>query len=566
MTNNSADMNHTVVTSLVCSTCHEKGKTWVGTPSTVVRPAVKANGQAHVTGGECNTCHFNTTSFKGATDLPGNHIPLPTADNGNCTLCHTNTNDYSLYTMNHVNITTNCAQCHAYGLSFANIAAPALKQPTAGATGHIPSNPPNGTAAIACESCHTVTVFTTFSGTVMKHAYVTSMKCLSCHENGMKWQTNTKVSLWTRPGDHSGKRAAPNDCNGSGCHSSRDKRALRPAAVAPAKAKAGSVATAAATQTPVAVKPGATIPANNLSAMRGGMFGGIAINHANVAGTSCVTCHNAAHGTGKDTTHPATTDSCASCHTTLAWLPVSRVDHSQVRGTCVSCHNGKDARTKSLTHVASRSNCEACHTTNAWTPARFDHNAVSAGACKACHNGVHAPGLPMNHIATKASCDACHGTLGWTPVKVDHRALTQGCAGCHNGGPATGLTVTHMNTRKDCATCHVYPNWNPVVFTHVSAAYPGNHRTSHTCANCHATNAETVPYAFAADAGSCGGCHNKDFKAAAHPKVAGGANYSASELRNCSGACHVYSDATLRGMAHPQPGPYHRVADAAFKR
>ncbi len=138
-------MVHTVVTSIVCSTCHEKGKTDIGTPATKVRPALKADGTAHVAAGECSTCHFNTTCFKGATDLPANHIPLPAADNNNCALCHTTAGNYSLAVMNHVNITTNCAQCHAYGLSFANMAPPTLKAPPSGATGHIPSNPPNGT-------------------------------------------------------------------------------------------------------------------------------------------------------------------------------------------------------------------------------------------------------------------------------------------------------------------------------------------------------------------------------------------------------------------------------------
>src|SRR5205814_211913 len=102
-----------------------------------------------------------------------------------------------------------------YGLSFYNMAAPTLKQPAAGATGHIPSNPPNGTSSIACELCHSPSNFTTFSGTIMKHAYVVAMKCMSCHEYGMTWQTNVGVTLWRRP---SASHYAGRDCNGSGCH------------------------------------------------------------------------------------------------------------------------------------------------------------------------------------------------------------------------------------------------------------------------------------------------------------------------------------------------------------
>jgi len=60
-------------------------------------------------------------------------------------------------------------------------------------------------------------VFTTFSGTVMKHAYVVSMTCMSCHEIGMQWKTNGR--LWVRDGRNHYKGR---DCGGSGCHNARD--------------------------------------------------------------------------------------------------------------------------------------------------------------------------------------------------------------------------------------------------------------------------------------------------------------------------------------------------------
>jgi hypothetical protein len=538
-------MVHSRVTSIVCSSCHEKGLTFVGTPATVVRPVNKANGSPHVTGGECSTCHFNTTSFKGATDLPANHIPLPAADNNNCQLCHT-TGNYSVATMNHVNITNNCAQCHAYGLSFANMAPPTLVQPPSGSTGHIPSNPPNGTTAIACEQCHLPTVFTSFAGTVMKHAPVRGMACKSCHELGMKWKTNTGVRLWVRDGanHHAGQ-----DCGGSGCHSTRDKRAVG----------AG----------PRAVQPG--IKAPGVTAPRAAVITGAALtrpggfDHRRLVGQPCISCHDQASGLGKPTTHLATSNSCESCHSTLAWLPVIQVDHSQVRGSCANCHDGTHATGKSSRHVASADTCETCHTTNAWTPARFDHGAVAAHSCNSCHDGVHASGKPTTHIPTSAECDTCHGTLAWKPAKLDHTTLTSGCATCHNGASATGMSSAHMSTQRDCALCHSYPDWTLVRFTHASAAYPGEHRTALACITCHTSNTDRVPYPSAADAGSCGGCHAQDFKADLHLKTVDGQKYTASELRNCSGACHVYSDATLTTVTKLVPGPYHRVSDAAFK-
>jgi len=86
-----------------------------------------------------------------------------------------------------------------------------------------------------------------------------------------------------------------------------------------------------------------------------------------------------------------------------------------------------------------------------------------------------------------------------------------------------------------------------------------------SCTACHTSNTDQVPYLAAANAGTCGGCHAKDFKAAAHPKTVKDQLYSASELANCTGACHIYSDSTQSTITKSRPGPYHRVSDGAFK-
>ncbi|MGE0115481.1 MAG: hypothetical protein AB7T07_11460 [Steroidobacteraceae bacterium] len=542
MPNVGSSMNHAVVASTACSGCHEKGLTFAGTPATVTRPTLKANGSPHVTGGECNTCHFNTTSFKGATDLPANHIPLPAADNNNCTLCHT-TGNYSVATMNHVNIANNCAQCHAYGLSFANMAPPTLVQPPAGATGHIPSNPPNGTTSLACELCHAATNFTSFAGTKMIHAAVRGMTCMSCHELGMKWKTNTGVRLWVRDSanHHKGQ-----DCGGSGCHSTRDRFVARPVLQANMKA-AGVIA---------------ATPSLGNAATLGGRLG--AFDHRRVFGSTCLSCHDQASGIGKPGSHINAGNNCDACHSTQSWLPVSKVDHTQVKGTCVSCHNGPIARGKPSNHIAANNSCEACHTTIAWIPARFDHAAITT-SCHSCHDAVHAVGKPVSHVPTAQECDTCHGTLAWKPAKLDHTQLTGNCAGCHNGLSATGTIAGHLSTQRDCANCHRYPDWAVITFRHDSVNYPGDHKAVLSCVSCHTSNTDQIPYSSPADAGSCTGCHAKDFKADVHVKTAAGLKYTASELRNCAGACHVYADDALSTVTKSAPGPYHRVSDASFK-
>jgi hypothetical protein len=547
-------MVHSLVSSTACSTCHEAGKSWVGTPATVVRPQYLVPGNSgsglHPTTGECSQCHLNTTSFLGAVSYPSGHIPNPGGSSATCTNCHT-TGDYSVYVMSHTGITSNCAQCHAYGLSFAGVwTAKALVAPPSGATGHIPSNPPNGTLTIACESCHSATVFTSFSGTVMKHAFVTTMTCESCHEYGMKWKTNTGVRLWVRdsPNHHAGV-----DCGGSGCHNSRDKMAVRRTAVGPN----GQVTAVAR----------ATTALGGASVLNGtpALSSSVGFDHRRVAATPCVSCHSAASGTGKPAGHIASSNSCQNCHSTVSWMPVTAVDHTQVIGTCVSCHNGAVATGKGSSHIPSGTDCQTCHTTNAWTPARFDHSAVAPHTCRSCHDAIHATGLPANHVVTAAQCDTCHGTLSWTPATLDHTTLTSNCVSCHNNRIALGLSPTHLSTALDCAVCHSYPDWTMLHFVHTAANYPGTHAAALTCASCHTSNTDQIPWPAPAEAGSCAGCHAPVFTAGHHPKTAGGLQYTVSELRNCTGACHVYSDATLGTIVKAVPGPYHRVSDVAFK-
>jgi hypothetical protein len=121
-----------------------------------------------------------------------------------------------------------------------------------------------------------------------------------------------------------------------------------------------------------------------------------------------------------------------------------------------------------------------------------------------------------------------------------------------------------MTTSRDCSTCHSYPDWNLVNFRHQSVLYPGQHRAASSCEQCHATRTEAVAFTAPAQSGTCGACHAKDFKPDAHPKTAKGQLYLESELSDCTGACHVYSDETRSSVTRSVRGPHHRVTDAAF--
>ncbi len=174
--------------------------------------------------------------------------------------------------------------------------------------------------------------------------------------------------------------------------------------------------------------------------------------------------------------------------------------------------------------------------------------------------------MPTNHVPTTAQCDTCHGTLGWKPAKLDHTTLTASCASCHDNNIALGVTPTHMVTDARLRHLPQLSGLGDAALRARLGGLPGraSQRRS-ACAACHTTNTDQIPWSSPADAGSCAGCHAKDFRPDMHPKTQAGLKYTASELRNCTGACHVYSDATLGTVAKPKPGPYHRVTDAAFK-
>jgi hypothetical protein len=147
---------------------------------------------------------------------------------------------------------------------------------------------------------------------------------------------------------------------------------------------------------------------------------------------------------------------------------------------------------------------------------------------------------------------------------VDHTGITGNCQSCHNGTNATGKSPGHMVTSRDCNTCHQYPNWTPLVFRHSSPEYPGDHRRPLACTACHTTNTDQAVYRFPNLRPDCAGCHSNDFEPGPHNKTVSGLKYTAAELRNCSGACHTYSDTTLTTIARRRNGPEHRVSDSEF--
>jgi hypothetical protein len=251
---------------------------------------------------------------------------------------------------------------------------------------------------------------------------------------------------------------------------------------------------------------------------------------------------------------------CESCHVRGIFAGTPRM--------CSGCHeNGSgfiDADTKPPDHIPTRAECELCHDQRTWHGAIFEHESETDGRCSSCHNNVTAPGKPPDHIPTTSQCDACHGTLGFAQAVFEHSAVTGSCSSCHQGLMAEAKPPSHFVTSLPCDTCHETDRWKRIDFEHSSSRYPGNHRSSVDCVACHQGNSASVSWPAPSFQGDCAGCHANDFEKDRHeksesPKV----YYSVSELRDCTGSCHVYADSTFEEIRRSRSRE-HRVGAGEF--
>jgi hypothetical protein len=273
--------------------------------------------------------------------------------------------------------------------------------------------------------------------------------------------------------------------------------------------------------------------------------------------TRCAVCHDGTarrSESGKDINHIQSTDECADCHLFRGWLPV-RMDHGAVTGSCVSCHDGMTASGKHIQHIDSSDFCQSCHHTGTWRGARFDHSEVS-GSCVSCHDGGTARGKSMEHVPSSNDCERCHSTRSWEGAFFDHATVTAPCSSCH----AADEPGDHFVTTEECDACHSTVRWRGPRFTHSSPNYPGDHAGSPPCQSCHPGNNPEVSYLVLENAPDCAGCHESDFEDDEHKRVDSPARYyTASQLKDCTGACHIFkADGSL---ADVKPGPRHRARD-----
>uniref|UniRef100_UPI002915F6E3 cytochrome c3 family protein n=2 Tax=Bradyrhizobium TaxID=374 RepID=UPI002915F6E3 len=272
-------------------------------------------------------------------------------------------------------------------------------------------------------------------------------------------------------------------------------------------------------------------------------FSGARFSHAGTT-AACASCHNGMTASGKPPKHVATSAPCETCHKSTTTFSGARFSHTGTSAACASCHNGMAAGGKPQKHVATNAPCETCHkSTTTFSGARFSHTGTMA-ACATCHNGSSASGKPPRHVVTSAPCESCHkNTVSFSGARMDHASLTAPCASCHNGSNATGKSQKHFVTNVPCESCHRTISWSSVNYRHMSASYP-NHSAAIGCTACHSGNSQAVPFKFAAYRPDCAACHANDFRPQQHAKLLKPApmNYTVAELKDCTGACHIYAD------------------------
>lgn len=131
---------------------------------------------------------------------------------------------------------------------------------------------------------------------------------------------------------------------------------------------------------------------------------------------TCDGCHTTVsqvRASAKPAFHIQSSNTCETCHTEFAWIPVQRVDHYEVIGSCQSCHNNRVAAGKPRNHIPTNADCDVCHRTSVFELAVFSHDGIVAG-CVGCHNNVIVAGKPADHIPAPDTCEDCHNVNSWS--------------------------------------------------------------------------------------------------------------------------------------------------------
>ena len=265
---------------------------------------------------------------------------------------------------------------------------------------------------------------------------------------------------------------------------------------------------------------------------------------------------------------------CVACHTTAAWKPLAKLDHSvfpltgsHQKVACASCH--PNGQFKGIKHQSCASchqdphqgrfgaTCQQCHSTAGWKTgamANFNHDRTGfpltgqhkAVACASCHKSGKFTKLAHQRCTDchkdphqgrlGTTCQNCHSTAGFGGAKVDHdrtrfplkgRHQKVSCQSCHTSGRSLrfakfqACSDCHKNVHAGqiassaCESCHTVGGFSPSTFTmdrHQKTDFPlqGAHLAV-PCISCHKKNASGV-IRFKWESTECQACHGDPHK------------------------------------------------------
>jgi predicted CXXCH cytochrome family protein len=503
-----------------CSSCHKDLTNPGGFASTTFLADVHGGITSGCEG--CHTSQFLPLPSKPAANLVKAVDHLPTAQD--CDLCHTVAGFTAATSIfDHVGISGNCVSCHdgnfdttgAIGLSADHIPTTSdcgvCHNTDAFADPYVDHTGPDVTGR-SCESCHDGNPII---GKDAKPDHVpTNQDCGVCHVAGGTFAPAVF--------DHTG---IVNNC--SFCHNGIDATGTN------------------AKTNHIPITEDCSVCHTPTS------FANATFEHQGIVNI-CASCHDGDIATGKDSDHVPTNGDCVDCHQTTGFKPAT-FDHVGIVDNCASCHDAGFATPKKTNHVQTNQDCGVCHNPQNFVPATFDHTGI-VNNCASCHDGVTAIGMDAktnpDHITTALDCSLCHTTATFVGGTWDHQGITGNCVSCHDGVIATGSEPQgpgdHFITVQECNACHTTQSWVANDYTHLNNGdYPGDHRGNVGCTSCHQDNDENISYRFNYP-GTCAGCHANEYKTDPHKKSESPEiKYTVSELRDCAGACHVYTNANF---------------------
>jgi Cytochrome c7 and related cytochrome c len=552
-------------TSTDCASCHTLINWTVGIGKFNHSDPVAA-------GATCVSCHDGAPTHapalgKSSAPAPGH---LPTSNT--CETCH-NTGAWKPAVFDHTTVVPGtCFTCH-------NGTKATGKTPTHFATSN------------TCDVCHNTTLWKPAKAPFHADTGITGT-CLSCH-NGTRLPAIPKSALHIK---------TTTLCES--CHTTANwlvaKAAVDHTQVQGICSTCHVGTTKTASFNPVTPKGPTHITTSNTCDLCHTTVNwtATAVAHSDVTGT-CVSCHNGTKATGKLTIsgkHITTSDNCVVCHATKdtktkaapAWKMTKAAmipAHTDVTGACFSCHNGTTntlsfvpVSFKSAAHITTSNTCNLCHGVVAnWVATVVDHTQVT-GTCFSCHNGTKATGMTSIsglHFKTTTSCNACHLTkdtktklpAAWkiaSKAAFDHSQATGTCVSCHATTakpPAIDVkSATHFITTQPCESCHTTTLWTTFLpYTHMSPTYvmhtapTGVVQTApESCYSCHKQKNEKITFLSPSLVPDCAACHSDKYKPDPHTKF-GNTKYTAAELRDCTGACHIYSSSALTTITTNRP-------------